>query len=89
MLGPSRQQVHRVFNRSSFDNGGRFYGPWWQQCPKKWRREIFINDAPTIEQDYSSLHIALLYARRGINYYKQYNGDAYQLETPRSYRRLS
>ena len=46
MLGPSRQQVHRVFNRSSFDNGGRFYGPWWQQCPKAWRREIFINDAP-------------------------------------------
>ena len=55
MIGPSRQQVHRVFNRSSFDYGGRFVGAWWQQCPKKWRREIFINDAPTIEQDYSSL----------------------------------
>jgi hypothetical protein len=62
MLGPSRQQVHRVFNRSAFHNCGRFYGPWWQQCPKDWRKEIFINDAPTIKQDYSSLHIALLYA---------------------------
>ena len=45
-------------------------------------KEIFIDDAPTIEQDYSSLHIALLYARKGINYYTAYEGDAYQLETP-------
>lgn len=82
LLGPSRQRVHRVFNRSSFHNGGRFYGPWWQQCPKEWRREIFVNDAPTIEQDYSSLHIALLYARRGVNYYREHEGDAYQLDTP-------
>jgi len=82
MLGPSRQRVHRVFNRSTFDNGGRFFGPWWQQCPKEWRKEIFINDAPTIEQDYSSLHIALLYARKGINYYTAHQGDAYQLDTP-------
>jgi hypothetical protein len=82
MLGPSRQRVYRVFNRSTFDNGGRFFGPWWQQCPKPWRREIFIDDAPTIEQDYSSLHIALLYARRGVNYYKEREGDAYQIDTP-------
>ena len=82
MLGPSRQHVKRVFNRSSFTKGGRFFGPWWQGCPKEWRREIFINDAPTIEQDYSSLHIALLYARRGINYYETFEGDAYRVERP-------
>lgn len=82
LFGPTRQRVSRVFNRSSFTKGGRFYGPWWQGCPKEWRKQIFINDAPTIEQDYSSLHIALLYARRGINYYTTYDGDAYQLDTP-------
>ncbi|MGY4511355.1 hypothetical protein [Bradyrhizobium sp. USDA 3650] len=82
VIGPARQRVHRVFNRSSFSDGGRFYGAWWQKCPKSWRREIFINDAPTIEQDYSSLHIALLYARKGINYYTDHEGDAYQLDTP-------
>lgn len=82
IIGPARQQVHRVFNRASFSYGGRFYGAWWQECPKSWRREIFINDAPTIEQDYSSLHIALLYARKGINYYTDCEGDAYQLDTP-------
>ena len=52
------------------------------RMPKGMAEEIFINDAPTIEQDYSSLHIALLYARKGINYYTAYEGDAYQLETP-------
>lgn len=82
MIGPSEQRVHRVFNRSSFSDGGRFYGAWWHNCPKEWRREIFINDAPTIEQDYSSLHVALLYARKGINYYTDHEGDAYQLDTP-------
>lgn len=82
LIGPSEQRVHRVFNRASFSDGGRFYGAWWHNCPKSWRREIFINDAPTIEQDYSSLHVALLYARKGINYYADYEGDAYQLDTP-------
>lgn len=81
-IGPSHQHVHRVFNRASFLHGGRFYGPWWQQCPKEWRREIFINDAPTIEQDYSALHIALLYARHGVNFYREHDGDAYAIETP-------
>ena len=82
MIGPAHQRVYRVFNRGSFQHGGRFYGPWWQQCPKEWRREIFINDAPTIEQDYSSLHIALLYARHGVNFYREYDGDAYAIDTP-------
>ena len=82
LIGRHRQRVRRVFNRSSFDHGGRFYGAWWQACPKVWRREIFINDAPTIEQDYSSLHIALLYSRRGVDYFKTYKGDAYQVATP-------
>lgn len=81
-IGYHSQRVRRVFNRGSFDKGGRFFGAWWQGCPKDWRKEIFINDAPTIEQDYSSLHIALLYARKGVNYYQSNRGDAYQVETP-------
>lgn len=81
-IGPHRQRVHRVFNRSDFGNGGRFFGPWWQGCPKAWRKEIFINDAPTVEQDYSSIHIALLYAKKGIDYYAGGGGDAYQIAVP-------
>ena len=50
--------------------------------PKAWRKEIFIDDAPTIEQDYSSLHIALLYARKGTIITRRMMAVAYQLETP-------
>ena len=25
-------QLPRVFNNGSFDQGGRFYGGWWQSC---------------------------------------------------------
>lgn len=82
VIGPHRQKVHRVFNRGDFGKGGRFFGAWWQGCPKEWRNEIFINDAPTAEQDYSSVHIALLYAKKGIDYYKDHGGDAYQIDTP-------
>ena len=82
IIGRHRQQVKRIFNRGSFLKGGRFFGPWWQQCPKEWRKQIFIDDAPTVEQDYSSLHIGLLYARRGVNYYESFKGDAYQVDTP-------
>ncbi len=81
-IGYHSQRVRRVFNRGSFDKGGRFFGAWWEGCPKEWRKEIFINDGPTIEQDYSSLHIALLYARKGVNYYQSNRGDAYQVERP-------
>ena len=28
------KRVYRVFNNSSFDQGGRFYGGWWQNIPK-------------------------------------------------------
>ena len=82
VIGPHRQKVHRVFNRGDFGKGGRFFGPWWQGCPKEWRKEIFINDAPTAEQDYSSIHIALLYAKKGIDYYKDHQTDAYMVDVP-------
>lgn len=63
--------TRRVFNRSSFQFGGRFYGGWWQRCPKPWRAEIFLNDHAVSEIDYSGLHIVLLYAREGIDYWSQ------------------
>ena len=77
--------VRRVFNRSAWDKGGRFYGGWWQRCPKEWREKIFINDHPTIEDDYSGLHIVMLYARVGIDYWATVGTteDPYRLdETP-------
>lgn len=62
-LDRSKKYVRRVFNNSSLYQGGRFYGAFWQGIPKEYRRLITINGHQTIELDYSSLHIHLLYAR--------------------------
>ena len=54
--------VRRIFNNKSFSDGGRFYGGWWQSIPSKYRKFISLNGDLTIEMDYSSIHIHLLYA---------------------------
>ncbi|MDA9975448.1 hypothetical protein N9F34_01260 [Alphaproteobacteria bacterium] len=58
----SRRTVYRVFNNSTFDDGGRFYGPWWQSIPSELRSLITINGKDTVELDYSSIHPRMLYA---------------------------
>ncbi|WP_440634901.1 hypothetical protein [Candidatus Pelagibacter sp. HIMB1746] len=62
-------EYHRVFNDSSFELGGRFYGPWWVNLSKDIRKYITINNNKNVELDYSSLNIHLLYSEEGINYY--------------------
>jgi hypothetical protein len=74
--------VRRIFNRGSFDKGGRFWGGWWQRCPKEWRNKIYVADAPTIEIDYSGLHIVMLYANEGIDYWQAVGTDPYTLALP-------
>ena len=62
-IGPDNKHVHRVFNGTVADNwtkGGRFYGGWWLQIPKDMRKDIYINDQPTVEVDYKALHPNLL-----------------------------
>lgn len=75
----SNKNVHRVFNNRSFNQGGRFYGAWWIGCPKVLRKYITINGEPTVELDYSGIHIQLLYAMEGINYAAK-KEDAYKLD---------
>ncbi|MGB0359573.1 MAG: hypothetical protein ACPGC4_06995, partial [Litorivicinaceae bacterium] len=88
--------VHRVFARGSWDCGGRFYGGFWQTMPNRTkydpdtdepltdlkRSRLFINDEPCIERDYSALHLILLYAQRGIDYWTEYQGDPYEVPNP-------
>jgi hypothetical protein len=71
----ARVQMHRVFNRSSFDLGGRSYGPYWQNIPKAERKLITIGGMETVEHDYTALHIRLLYQEAG----KPLLGDPYEL----------
>lgn len=72
--------VRRIFNRDSFDCGGRFYGGWWQRCPKHFRQKIFVNDQPTSEVDFSGLHVVLLYAEKGVRYWDAIGQDPYKTE---------
>lgn len=70
----NNKQLRRVFNNSSFDEGGRFYGGWWQNIPRQYRRLIvmgYIEDEyfdttkiyeyETVELDYKSHHARMLY----------------------------
>lgn len=58
--------LHRVFNNSDWEQGGRFYGAWWISCPSELRKYIFIDGKPTVEVDYSGLHAAMLFAEAGM-----------------------
>jgi hypothetical protein len=73
----SRKRLHRVFLDRRLDRGGRFYGPWYQNIPKEYRQHIMINDAPTMEPDYSALHPTLLYFMIGVD---PPEGDLYELK---------
>lgn len=76
-VGQSNKFVRRIFSRSSWSLNGRFYGGWWQQVNKELRKDIAINNLPTVEVDYKGLHVALLSAKRGIG---PKPGDRYALK---------
>ncbi len=71
----ARNWAYRIFSRGSFDLGGRFYGPWWQQVKSELRRHILINNQPTVECDYSAMHIHLLYSVEGIDYREMFGDE--------------
>ena len=73
-----KKHLHRVFNDLSIDSGGRFYGPFWQGLPEKDRHRLYIDDEPTVEIDYSGLHINLVYA--SLDNEERYSGkDPYAI----------
>ena len=61
-----RQTLRRVFNSTSFDEGGRFYGAWWHNIPSAYRGIITIDGKRTTEFDYGRLHPTMLYAQEGM-----------------------
>ena len=60
--------LKRVFNKSSFDHGGRFYGAGHIFLSEEDRKLLTINDNPTVELDYSAHHIRMLYHIIGMEY---------------------
>lgn len=68
--------MRRIFSRGSWDLNGRFYGGWWQLIPSHLRKEIYINDTPTVEVDFKGLHISILSAEKDVII----EGDPYTLD---------
>jgi hypothetical protein len=54
-------QLHRVFNNSSFGLGGRYYGAYHLGMVKDIRLFMRINEKPVVELDYKALHPRMLY----------------------------
>lgn len=62
----TQKRLYRVFNNSSWTDGGRFYGGWWQSIPSEYRKYITIDGKRTVEIDYSGMHVQMLYAEAGL-----------------------
>jgi hypothetical protein len=60
--------IYRVFNNRKWDNGGRFYGAFWQAIPSAFRHRITIDNQITTEKDYTAIHFYLLYHEAKADY---------------------
>tara|TARA_B100000676_G_C18066441_1_gene841270 strand:- start:1228 stop:2781 length:1554 start_codon:yes stop_codon:yes gene_type:complete len=76
VITQSEKFVRRIFNHEGLDIGGRYYGGWWQRLNSEWRNKININNAPTVEIDYSGVHLRILYDQHGLSVPP---GDVYDL----------
>ena len=65
-IDQSKKFVRRIFSRSDWECNGRFYGGFWQQVGSEYRKNIFLNDSPTVEVDYKGLHAAILSAKKDV-----------------------
>lgn len=74
-IDQSKKFTRRIFSRASWECNGRFYGGFWQQVGSEYRKDILINDTPTVEVDYKGLHAAILSAEKSI----PTEGDRYDL----------
>ena len=78
-------QVKAVFSNADFALGGRLYNAGlgdWQSMPQAQRKTIRIDNCRTVELDYNSFHISMLYALEG----KQISGDPYSSVASRALR---
>lgn len=63
----TKTALRRIFNNASFEQGGRFYGAWWQKIPSDYRLFITINGKKTSQLDYSGMHFSIMYAQVGMD----------------------
>jgi hypothetical protein len=75
-IDTTARRLRRHFNRESFESGGRLFGAFWLNMPKRLRPALRLDGEPTCNLDYRSMFLALAYARAGV---RMPGGDAYQL----------
>ena len=83
-ISNASKTVKRVFSRGRWDCFGRFSGGFWQRVGDKeespYRRNIRINNEPTIELDYSSLHPNILTIEAGLEPLEDVYSLGYQVD---------
>jgi hypothetical protein len=79
-LDLSRVQLRRIFSRGSLEKGGRYYGGFWQSIPSSHRPHLRIDGKKTIEMDYSSMALRIIYAQEGHEVSKDV--DLYDIGLP-------
>jgi hypothetical protein len=68
-------QLYRQFTDED-GSAGRLYGHWVQNCPSTLRQYLTFNRLETVELDYSSMQLYLLYGLAGASVPE---GDLYQI----------
>jgi hypothetical protein len=61
-IDDSRVELKRIFNNSSFEQGGRLYGAFWLNLSSEDKKEITIDDEWVISLDYGQMAVRLAYS---------------------------
>ena len=61
-IDDSRVELKRIFNNSSFEQGGRLYGAFWLNLSTEDKKEITIDDEWVVSLDYGQMAVRLAYS---------------------------
>ena len=71
------RRLHRTFNNSSFEQGGRLFGGFWQNLSKRQRRDgILIDGMYVVTLDYGQMAPRMVYGLAGVQPHFE---DAYKV----------
>jgi hypothetical protein len=80
----SDRLLRRYFNNTSFEQGGRLFGGFWQGMKKQERAEgILIDGTPVVTLDYGQMVPRILYGQAGVD---PHFDDAYAVPGLEGYR---
>lgn len=69
--------LRRIFTQNSFECGGRLFGGFWQNLPKKRRLDaIFLDGEEIIELDFGQMTARIFYGFSGV---APLSGDLYEI----------